>query len=717
MPFPTAKISDTVIFFDGTYDRPALVTSDDLGDGRVGLNVDPGSLNGEVVVRTAPYDATGLRADSWRWQPGSTPVFPPEGTYYDIRQYGAVPGLAGKAATTAAFNAIFAAINWGYFPDVTGKTFAYIYVPSVETGDAWYIGDLDPYVGSTGASIFMSGDGTNNSGVRGSTIFYDGTLGGTMFELIAINLSNIQNICFNGGGKAKYLVNPHQYWNAAHSFQVASNWLYFVNCVFTNPIGDYESALVLAGKDDDPPNTLQAADYRFSRCEFVGHSTIPGYGFRDLIGGNTKQWAFYDCVFLNLYQGIHARSGFLVVQAIEGGNIGYDGDIQAALIYTGAAGTTVTGVALENGTPGFAAQTLFAAQGSPATMSGGYSDGSYPPPGYAVSFGGPGDLCAIEFSGGLTVARGIAWAPDSPVRLGRFRTNDGGKWYYCRSAGTTGNSGGPTGTADSGIMDGTVEWGYTGQTGDANNAKIQVGGSSPGGNSTGNIIACQFPYNTTPIFNLPVYDGSNNILGAALGTAGTDYAKSVDQHVYARGNLTGLRISNYNQLLPDFDGTNVINQRDQLWNDNATAGLTYLRNDTGVAIIAVPAAAIAAQGAGVVALGSMPPGYKFTECIVDVTTLFSGPAVTGIKAAIGNNDVGAPYDDILLAGAIDATGQFGLLGADRGAGWDSNRYIVTPFDGGSQPYIVLKCSVTGGLVTDINAGSLNVYLQFQRLKT
>jgi hypothetical protein len=153
---------------------------------------------------------------SWRRLTG-------EDGYYDIRDYGAVPGSSGKAATTAAFEAIFAEIAYSYFPTVNGERNAIIFVPFTrDTG--WYVDELTGYIGSPGARINIFGEvGAGRAGTEGSVLVYDGAAGGTLLDLQAPNASEIRNITFNGGRKAKYLLHARQYWNEANSSQVGSS--------------------------------------------------------------------------------------------------------------------------------------------------------------------------------------------------------------------------------------------------------------------------------------------------------------------------------------------------------------------------------------------------------------------------------------------------------------------------------------------------------------
>lgn len=72
---------------------------------------------------------------------------------------------------------------------------------------------------------------------------------------------------------------------------------------------------------------------------------------------------------------------------------------------------------------------------------------------------------------------GSAWIASNVTAIGQYCTN-GGNTYKCTAAGTTAASGGPTGTG-SGIVDGSVTWGYVGagQLFDVlmGNCNVQVG--------------------------------------------------------------------------------------------------------------------------------------------------------------------------------------------------------------------------------------------------
>lgn len=68
-------------------------------------------------------------------------------------------------------------------------------------------------------------------------------------------------------------------------------------------------------------------------------------------------------------------------------------------------------------------------------------------------------------SGYVATAEGYnasAWVAATAYLIGQLVNNDTGKVYECLTAGTSAGSGGPTGTAASGITDNTAVWGYIG---------------------------------------------------------------------------------------------------------------------------------------------------------------------------------------------------------------------------------------------------------------
>lgn len=76
---------------------------------------------------------------------------------------------------------------------------------------------------------------------------------------------------------------------------------------------------------------------------------------------------------------------------------------------------------------------------------------------YVTNFAGNGIHIACSSSGSIDPL--TPWAPFTAYTVGQSVSNDGGKWYMCKTAGTSGNSGGPTGTSRNITTDGNIVWG------------------------------------------------------------------------------------------------------------------------------------------------------------------------------------------------------------------------------------------------------------------
>lgn len=78
---------------------------------------------------------------------------------------------------------------------------------------------------------------------------------------------------------------------------------------------------------------------------------------------------------------------------------------------------------------------------------------------YRIMSGTQGGASTTGAEQGLV---GQNWAASTAYLLNQHVINDSSKVYKCTTAGTSAGSGGPTGTAGSGITDGTAVWGYVG---------------------------------------------------------------------------------------------------------------------------------------------------------------------------------------------------------------------------------------------------------------
>jgi hypothetical protein len=85
------------------------------------------------------------------------------------------------------------------------------------------------------------------------------------------------------------------------------------------------------------------------------------------------------------------------------------------------------------------------------------------------------------------VTVGLAWVALTTYVLGDLVTNDTGKLYVCRTAGTAASSGGPTGTSTS-ISDGSVVWDYVAATGNIAKYFTYTVANTPTTPATGTIV-------------------------------------------------------------------------------------------------------------------------------------------------------------------------------------------------------------------------------------
>lgn len=94
-----------------------------------------------------------------------------------------------------------------------------------------------------------------------------------------------------------------------------------------------------------------------------------------------------------------------------------------------------------------------------ATLTDASANGSGLARFYRIMTGTQGGASTTGAEQGLV---GQNWAASTAYLLNQHVINDSLKVYKCTTAGTSAGSGGPTGTAGSGITDGTAVWGYVG---------------------------------------------------------------------------------------------------------------------------------------------------------------------------------------------------------------------------------------------------------------
>ena len=93
------------------------------------------------------------------------------------------------------------------------------------------------------------------------------------------------------------------------------------------------------------------------------------------------------------------------------------------------------------------------------------------------------------------------WGSSTAYAVGQLIANDSSKTYQAMGAGTSAGSGGPTGTATTGITDGTVTWNYVYASG-ARRLPLYLT------QTTGQVSAVPFAAGTTPAWDDPLSVGS-----------------------------------------------------------------------------------------------------------------------------------------------------------------------------------------------------------------
>jgi hypothetical protein len=575
-----------------------------------------------------------------------------EESMLDVRGFGAVGD--GTADDTSAVQAAFGALS-ADSPGLNAVTGS-IYFPR----GVYRITQTLTYTGHVGNGLVLMGDtGLPRGGHDGSVLKWEGATGGTMMDLRAINGSRIQDLVFNGGRKAKYLVRAREYKDDA-TYMVSSG-LYVYRCFFMEPENANDSILFAAGTDNWPV-TLQASEYRFFQCYFqgvdLGAGTQQGWGFKALSAGNTKNFAFHNCVFSQLYRGVECGSGYCLVVECNGSNIGYN-RAGAALFHLGGNDVLIQGGGFENGGSGYAALFCHVGQATCLTMNGCYIAATAPSDDYIVHVAGPASIRDCDFEGNSRPGSNV-------LKIQASATESAAPW-------------------------GGVE-----------------------------IVNCKFRYNKTAVDGVPVYDGSNNFIGGAIkGRSDTDYSKNVGHKLRVFGNVQGLRDSNVNEPLPDLYGDFVGSMRDQVLNNDIPSGCRVTKNVNGFYVITVPHTVFAAAPGGVVMICGVPEKSKIVSGIADTTTAFAGSGLTGtIELQVGV-DNGTAYDEdsLLLAHDVKTTTRKGTADADLGINLARHSAVCGGYftSWTAQDSIKLKMTASLGSLAKLSEGSVTVYLQFHRL--
>jgi hypothetical protein len=635
--------------------------------------------------------------------------------------YGAVGD--GIADDTEAFQTALDQLSsdLGDLGTATGGVCGTIYVPN----GLYKITSTLTYYGRPSVSIRIRGDiGLTRGEYEGTCLFWAGAAGGTILDLQAVNGSVIEDISFDGGTLARYLVRGREWHDSVtYSTFAGTSGVHFYRCKFTNPGSYTDSVLVAAGTTPIAPdfNTYQADSFSFWNCFFQGHNELgnEGYGFKALAGGNCKNFAFYECKFGDVYQGIYSVSGTLVVLGGSAANISY-GRAGGTAIYFGGNSATVSGFGMENSNPGFCATFMETGFASKTTIQNCYVAGSFPA--FVVQGISPGVGIAVAAGGSVSIincdferdsrasATTIAWAGSTAYAVGHLRRN-GTNMYECLVAGTSAGAGGPSGTSSSGIVDGTCEWGYRGLVqGDqiwirGQAALTTAAEARTTTYQTLNVLGSKFKWLATEYAGPPVTDGSGNWLG------GGDYAKGTEHAIMWYGNTYGAEAPALDSAWYPQSGSVIKVLSKCVWTDANTAGVTIVREEPGHLVVSIPYTAVqTAFLTKTLQFCQIPKRWKVRQVILDYTTPFAHPTGT-ITAKVGHDT----DDDNFLIDAT-ATGQVGITDASLGAGLSGNPIVgCTPSWTAMKDCKIVFTSSSGNL-SGLTAGALTLHFFYEDRK-
>lgn len=312
---------------------------------------------------------------------------------YDIRSFGEGVGIGNETADTDAFAAAAETLSRNFDTGQQASS-AVIYVPF----GTYYIGTQISQIGSPSHGVMFRGDGGTSRGLQQTVIKWTGNTGSTMFHWRGMNGSVIENIAFDGNNRADCCFWASEYNDAGNGL-IGSSGLFFNNCYFSGLRNNANAIAFKIGYDDGVTPNLQASEYRFFNCGFVGNSNGGGLaGVKMLTGANCKNFTFRLCNFNYFDYGIYQPngSGVTTVDECQFNGIGYNADGVAVYMGSGNA-LDVRGLQMENSATGYRARVLQTANGVVATVVGGYVAGRTPSDDYGMIFGGPSTLSGFSF--------------------------------------------------------------------------------------------------------------------------------------------------------------------------------------------------------------------------------------------------------------------------------------------------------------------------------
>jgi hypothetical protein len=190
---------------------------------------------------------------------------------------------------------------------------------------AYVISSTLTYVGSTGSAFGIFGQlGSSFGGGFATTLMWNGSTGGTMMELRALQRAAIENIDIDGRLKAAICVWMHS--NQANG-GAGSDGNVFRRYSFLNVTGGANAVAFLVGEPGGPGYETDNCAWEY--CWFAVNQQNESQfsaaaGWRAASGANAKNFTFYKCGFGGAQYGIDWQngSGTLTVDSCAFENMG-----------------------------------------------------------------------------------------------------------------------------------------------------------------------------------------------------------------------------------------------------------------------------------------------------------------------------------------------------------------------------------------------------------
>lgn len=520
---------------------------------------------------------------------------------YDIREFAPFGVELGfnEQADTDAMKAMFSHFSAKPSTGINAHSAKLIH----PTGLLLYIGETLEFIGNSGVGINWEGEcGLPRNGVDGSCLYWVGNAGDPMVHFRGANGSVVRNMQFNGGAKAGVVFWSSEYYVGPPVYtggQIVSSGIFWDYCRFQNPAPGPTSSVFKVGVDNGVTSGLEADSYQWRGCYFNGNGPGPA-----LAG-------------MHIASPGNAKTYTLEHCHFDSVDFGY---------YQPAGSGTTTLYECQFGNIGWNQD------GSAVVMNSGNGLKLL-----SCTMENASTLLGTDFR-----ARFVSTANNVLANI------DGG--YFS----------GTTPTDDYGMILGgpsTVSnFDFEGNSRSGSNV-LKVKGT--------NVVfmGCDWAYNTTPLTNIPLYDGSNShVIDSDVYRNNT----KLPLRVKAFNNLSGARGQTHSTYLPDVIDSEPTIIKGALWSDTANginSGLTVVDNGRQRRITIPFSLFNAGTLTKTLTITKNTPGLWIKNVQTKVETAFIGLDAVSLEVGI-SNDTSAhllPHSMLVLGT------EKGILNGDLGA--------------------------------------------------